>query len=112
MLLVTTNNTYLNTTDVIVTLFVITVVMLKYALPFSGVIPAPLVTIQNVNGHNRSIVVSVSSPSNVDVKRYHMVYKLMGEYMRDEKLVINETAFQYTLAKVGSYTLNVSLILN
>ena len=87
--------------------------MLKDTLPFSAVFPAPLVEIRNLNNDNRSIVVSVSSPYDVDVKRYHMVYKFMGEYMTAETLVIkNETRFQYTLAKVGSYTLNFSLILN
>ena len=103
----------ISTTIVIITPFIIAVVMLKDTLPFSAVFPAPLVEIRNLNNDNRSIVVSVSSPYNVDVKRYHMVYKFMGEYMTAETLVIkNETRFQYTLAKVGSYPLNFSLILN
>ena len=75
-------------------------------------IPAPLVTVQNVGSDNMSIVVSVTSPSMVHVIRYRMIYKLMGEYIKSgTEIIKNGSTFEYTLPKVGSYALTVSIIL-
>jgi hypothetical protein len=115
---VTTNITTILNTITIITIIIVngTIIIttsitknilvshIKNPLLFSAIIPAPLV---NIRSANKSIVVSVTPPPNVDVKGYKLTYRFFND--KHDKLgekievITHKKAFDYHLEGIGLY---------